>query len=224
MHFPFSSNPTAIKVLACFLIAIGLGWTFAEIRRFIMEPRDSYLEAEDDRSSNRPISMVFGAAFLLIGSIMGYDVFGHRGLGFSFQSPYVLGDAAEVRTFFIAFGCGAAVWGLFSFASTHLLPPPLFGEQVTEILCRIVRGGLLLILLTASLYALSHSGGDKGIHLFGGLLALIALGEIWTGQSWSYRACEWLWDVPPITCSERPFPYVASNLVSIAIAFLFLIA
>ena len=214
----------SLKALACLFILVGLGWTFAEVRRFVFHTDEFYAEAMDDRSERRTISFICGAIFLLVGTVVAYDVFGRRELGLSFQYPYVIGNAEDVRSFLIAFGSGAAVWGIFSAASTRFLPPPLFGEATTQFLCRIVRGSLFTLWLATLVYALPHIGEDKVADIVGGVIALIALTEITSGEIWSYRTVGWFWTVPPITCEERPFPYVASNLVSIAISFFFLIA
>jgi hypothetical protein len=222
LHFPHIL--ASVKALSCLFILVGLGWTFAEVRRFVLHGDEFYAEAMDDRSHGRTISLICGALYLLIGAVAAYDVFGRRGLGPSFQSPYVLGEGSEVRSFVTVFGSGAAVWGIFSAAATRFLPPPLFGEETTQFLCRIVRGSLFTLWLAALVYALPHIGDNKTADAVGGVIGVIALSEIATGEIWSYRTVGWWWSVPPLTCEERPFPYVASNLVSIAFAFLFLIA
>jgi len=214
----------SLKALACLFILVGLGWTLAEVRRFVFHTDEFYAEAMNDRSEGRTISLICGVVFLLVGAVVAYDVFGRRELGLSLQYPYVIGNAEDVRSFLIAFGSGASAWGIFSAASTRFLPPPLFGEETTQFLCRIVRGSLFTLWLATLIYALPHIGDDKVADVVGGVIALIALSEIATGEIWSYRAVGSFWTIPTITCEERPFPYVASNLVSIAISFFFLIA
>ena len=48
-----------LKLISCSLIAIGLGWTFAEVRRFFFHPGAFYDEAMEDYQEGRWISLVW---------------------------------------------------------------------------------------------------------------------------------------------------------------------
>lgn len=209
-----------MKAIACSLIAVGLGWTFAEVRRFFFHSRAFYSEAIDDYQDGRTISLICGVGFIFVGALIAFHAFGLGVPVLSWNFPYVVAGS-EARRFLIAFCSGLAVWGVLSAASTRLLPPPLFSASVAALLCRIVRGSLLLLLTIATLVALRRIGDNWRADGFGALWASHALFAIYTGKLWPGIHVG-RWEVPPVTCADRPFPFVASVLISIAFAcFLF---
>lgn len=212
-----------LKPISCTLLAIGLGWTFAEVRRFFFHTGDFIREASNDLFHRRVISLLCGVLFLFSGFLAAGFAFGLWSPAFAWERLIDL-KSEETRHFLTVFGIGFGGWVIFSATSTRFLPPPLFSERATTVLCRIVRGGLLVVWGAAIYFTYPKIGDHWKADAFGALLALLALGAIHSGQLlWNNGG--WMdWEVPPITCTDRPFPYVAAVLLMIALATLCFVA
>src|SRR4030095_540249 len=201
-----------LKLISCCLVAIGMGLSFAEVRRFFFHTEAFYYEVVHDYRHGRTISLICGIAFLCAGSLIAFHAFGLGAPVLSWDFPYV-SDGTESRRFLVIFSAFLIVWAIFSAASTRLFPPPLFSEAVSKLLCRIVRGTLLAIWGGALLMAFRRIG-DKwladGVGLLSAALALLA---IYTGEIWTFRHIAYL-PAPPVTFAGRPVPFFAFLLRS----------
>ncbi len=207
---------TYMKSICCFLIIVGLGWVFAEIRRFFFHTYYFLREADENRRGNFPISLVCGLAFLFVGTVLAYNGFGFGRLVFTFQYPY-LDAGPESHRFLIGFGSGTVSWMVLSAISTKFLPLPLFDETIAERLSNWVRGILFVIWSAVLLLGLRHGGSLQSAWGFGLIPAAAALFAIITGSLW-WEFTMWEWEVPMITCQDRPFPYAATVLLLIGAA------
>lgn len=122
---------THLKSISCFLIAVGLGWVFAEVRRFFFHTYYFLREAYENQGRSLPISLVCGLAFLFIGAVLAYNSFGFGRLVFTFHYPY-LDAGPESHRFLIVFGSASSAWMALSAFSTKFLPPPLFDPFTSD--------------------------------------------------------------------------------------------
>lgn len=207
---------TYLRVVSCGFIAVGLGWTFAEVRRLFINTGDFVSEAIHDYHDKRMLSLVCGVLYLFVGTLGAFHAFDWGPPRLSFTFPY-MEPGPEFRRFAKVFGGGLVGWCVFSAFSTSLFPPPLFSERVTAFLCRMIRGALLLLLGGVVAMSIDEIGDDWKADGFGLFFAVLALLGIHSGQvpGGTYF---WLWSRPPITCAERPFPYVSYVLFLIGIA------
>lgn len=209
------------RIIPCCLIAVGLGWVFAEVRRFFFHPGYFVREADDNTRGNLPVSLVCGLVYLFIGAVLAFNSFGLGALVFTFKYPY-LAAGPDTHRFLTAFVSGAVTWMILSAISAKLLPPPLFAEATTKRLCSWVRGILLVIWGVVMVLGVRHAGSLRSLWGIGLIDAAIALLAIATGSLWwQFTFCEW--EVPAITCRDRPFPYAATVLLLIGVAALFLL-
>ena len=211
-----------LQPISCSLVAIGLGWTFAEVRRFFIHPADFALEALDDYRRGHTISLISGLLFLFIGALAVFYAFDLGVPTLASKFPYIA-DSPEGRRFLKVCGIGLGGWGLFSLVSVRLFPPPLFSDSVTAFLCRIVRGGLFLVWGAAMAFSARHIGDRWPADALGLLFALLALAAIHSGQVWTGWRFGW-WEPPPVTCADRPFPYTAAVLLLTAASALLCLA
>jgi len=194
-----------------------MGWTFAEVRRFFSQSQAFYSKAVGDYQHGRTISLICGVAYLFVGALLAFHAFGLGAPVLTSTFPYVVAGV-EAQRFLTAFCASLAVWGALAAASIRFLPPQLFSAPVASMLCRGVRGGLLLVLGVSTLVASRRIGDNWHADGFGLLWACYALFAISTGQLWTGTHIGRL-PVPPVTCADRPFPFVASVLISIGLAY-----
>jgi hypothetical protein len=221
---PFSPQALAYYKLASSLcLAVGLGWVFAEVRRFFLERGYFVEEAVEDARDGHLFSLCYGLILTLAGAFGVFNFFGYGLVIPSFLVPYVATGSDGAR-FLHVFGGGLAAWVVFSALSVRFLPPPLFGPNVTGVFCGLIRSVLFLLWGAMFYFARHHIGAYWkedfvryfcGVFFAGMVLFMIITGSVGNQRNWS--------GVPPITCEDRPFPYVSLMLVWMAFIFAILI-
>lgn len=198
-----------LKTIAFSMIAIGAGWTFAEVRRFFIHTSDFVSEAVDDALSRRTISLVCGLFFLVAGAALAF---------FAYDLPVpkpvstfpFLSDTPVSHPYVVRAEWGFAGLIVFSILSVWIFPPPLFPAGITRFFSVGIRGLLFAGWVAIMVFSVPRLGDHWDADAIGLGLALLTLWHLYSGsfENWGLF-CEQL---RPISVEERPFSYVSTIL------------
>jgi hypothetical protein len=199
-----------LKAGAFSMIAIGAGWTFAEIRRFFIHTSDFVSEAVDDALSRRTISLVCGLFFLVAGAALAFVAYELPVPKLVSTFPF-LSDTPVSHPYVVRAEWGFAGLIVFSILSVWIFPPPLFPSGITRFFSVGMRGLLFAGWVAIIVYSVPHIGDHWGADAFGLGLALLTLWHLYSGsfENWG------LFDeqLRPTSIEERPFSYVSTILL-----------